>query len=34
MFLTREDASHLSNHYDPMGRNEIKIAEFLIDIKD
>ena len=25
---------HLSNHYDPMGRGEIKIPEFLIDIKD
>lgn len=34
MYFTRDDAINVYNHYDPMNRSEMKIAEFLNDIKD
>jgi len=34
MYIDTDKTSHLLSHYDPMNRNEIRIAEFLVDIKD
>ena len=34
MYFTKDDAINLYNHYDPMNRGEMKIAEFLVDIND
>lgn len=32
--LKVDEAGHLISHYDPLGRQEVSIAEFLDDVKD
>lgn len=34
MYFSRDDAINVYNHYDPINRGEIKIAEFLTDVKN